>query len=531
MLTDNDIHPAQPQLGVADAIVTAAAQYPSTLVEVHSDVNPASTTLGDLFDESCRVAAGLVALGIRPGDVVAVQLPNWRECFTAHAASWLSGAVVLPIVPIYGPAEVEFIARQSGARALILARELRKRDAARTLAAVAEVPGLDHRIIVGEPLPGTVSYAELADVSAIGFTPAAPVDPHDRCLLVYTSGTTAQPKGVQHTHASLLGELRAMDELRSAGRDLSMLSVFPSGHIAGTLGILRMFCRANTTFAMDSWNAETAARLVDRHSVGASGGAPIHLSGILDVAERDGLDVSSLTEYVTGAAGVAGTLIRRAAEFGVGAFRCYGSSEHPTISSGRPEDPLHKRADTDGRICPGTEVRIVDDVGRAVEPGGAGEILTRGPELFSGYTDSSHTRAGMVDGWFRTGDIGRFDGDGYLTITDRKKDIIVRGGENISSKEVEDVLGSHPAIVEAAAVGAADDTYGERVCAFVVVNAGQRFGLSDAAQHFAECGLARQKTPERIIEVSELPRTASGKVQKHLLRAQLTPTNASTITD
>jgi acyl-CoA synthetase (AMP-forming)/AMP-acid ligase II len=412
-----------------------------------------------------------------------------------------------------------------------LARELRKRNGADTLAAVAELPGLAHRIIVGDPLPGTVSYAELAASTAGGFTPVAQRDPNERCLLVYTSGTTAQPKGVQHTHASLLGELRAMDELRSAGADLTTLSVFPSGHIAGTLGILRMLCRVNTTIAMDSWNAESAARLIERHSVGASGGAPIHLSGILDAAERHGLDVSSLTEYVTGAAGVAGTLIRRAAEFGVGAFRCYGSSEHPTVSSGRPEDPLHKRADTDGRLCPGTEVRIVDDDGRAVAPGSAGELLTRGPELFSGYTDSGDTLASMTDGWFRTGDIGRSDADGFLTITDRKKDIIVRGGENISSKEVEDVLGSHPAIAEAAAVGTADDAYGERVCAFVVVNAGQRFGLDDAAQHFANCGLARQKTPERIVVVSELPRTASGKVQKHVLRAQLATTIPATITD
>lgn len=512
---------------VAEEIAAAAAAHPDTVVEVHSEVNPDSTTLGELFAESRRVAAGLAALGIGPGDVVAVQLPNWRQCLTAHAAIWLRGAVVLPIVPIYGPAEVSFIAQQSGARALILAREIRGRDAADTLAAVAELPGLAQRIIVGAPLPGTVSYTELAETSSGGSTAADGTNPRDRCLLVYTSGTTARPKGVQHTHAGLLGEIRAMDEMRSSGADLTMLSVFPSGHIAGTLGILRTLCRSSATFAMDAWNPETAARLIDKHAIGASGGAPIHLSGILDIAERDGLDVSSLAEYVTGAAGVAGALIRRADRFGVGAFRCYGSSEHPTISSGRPQDPLDKRADTDGRICPGTEIRIVDDDDRDVARGEAGEILTRGVELFGGYTDDGHTRAAMVDGWFRTGDVGRLDADGFLTITDRKKDIIVRGGENISSKEVEDVLGSHPAIAEAAAVGAADETYGERVCAFVVVNDGQRFGLDDAAAHFAACGLARQKTPERIVVVDELPRTASGKVQKHLLRAQLTATDTT----
>ncbi|OBF12065.1 cyclohexanecarboxylate-CoA ligase [Mycobacterium sp. ACS4331] len=506
-----------------------ARNHPGSRVEVHSDIRPDATNLAELFEESRRVAAGLTAQGIGPGDVVAVQLPNWRECFTTHAGIWLAGAVVLPIVPIYGPAEVAFIVRQSGARALITARRIRDRDASEVFAAAAA--DLAVRVVVGDPLPDAVSFADLADTSSDGFIPVTGVDPHSRCLLVYTSGTTAEPKGVQHTHASLLGELASMDEMRGTVTKSTTLSVFPAGHIAGTLGILRMFCRPGTTLALDAWNAERAARLIDRHGVTTSGGAPIHLSGILDIAERDGLDLSSLREYTTGAAGVAGALIRRAADSGVGAYRCYGSSEHPTISSGRPEDPLDKRADTDGRITPGTEVRIVDDDGRDVESGCAGEILTRGPELFTGYTDVRHTSASMLDGWFRTGDVGRLDADGYLTITDRKKDIIVRGGENISSKEIEDVLSAHPAVAEAAAIGAPDDTYGERVCAFVVVNPGRDFAVADAARHFAECGLARQKTPERIVLVPELPRTASGKVQKHLLRAQLDPTNRSKITN
>ncbi|SRX80977.1 class I adenylate-forming enzyme family protein [Mycolicibacterium parafortuitum] len=505
---------------VCDEITAAVRAAPDTRVVINSDTAPDSTTVGELFDESSRVAAGLRALGVGPGDVVAVQLPNRRECFTAHAAIWLCGAVVLPIVPIYGPAEVAFIARQSGAKAIVLARSIRNRDAGPTLTALADIPGLDLVILAGDPLPGTVSYRELTDSAAPGFAPAA-TTARDRCLLVYTSGTTAQPKGVQHSHAGLLGEMASMDEMRGHPSETPMLSVFPAGHIAGTLGILRMFCRAGTTVTMDAWNPEQAARLIAKYGVGSSAGAPIHLGGILDVAQRDGLDLSCLAEYTTGAAGVAGALIRRAADFGIGAFRCYGSSEHPTISSGRPEDPLDKRADTDGRITPGTEVRIVDDDGRDVEAGAPGEIWTRGPELFDGYTDPRHTRAALADGWFRTGDVGRLDTDGYLTITDRKKDIIVRGGENISSKEVEDVLSTHPAIAEAAAVGAADETYGERVCAFVVVRDGGHFDLAAAAAHFTAAGLARQKTPERIVIVPELPRTASGKVQKHVLRERL----------
>lgn len=506
---------------IPDEIAAAASRYPDTSVVIHSDTRPDSTTLGEIFEEAHRVAAGLVALGIRPGDVVAAQLPSWRECFTTHAAVWLCGAVLVPIVPIYGPSEVAFIAAQCKARALIIARQLRNRDTAATVEAVLALPGLQHCVVVGAQLPGTIPFEALTRSDAAGFTPVQPAGPASRALLVYTSGTTAEPKGVQHSHASLLGEICAMDQTRASGPDLTVLSVFPAGHIAGTLGFLRSLCRANTTIALDAWNPERAARLIAEHGVGSSGGAPIHLSGILDVAERDGLDLSSLREYTTGAAGVAGALIRRADRFGVGAFRCYGSSEHPTISSGVPEDPLDKRADTDGRLTPGTQIRLVDDAGHDVEVGGQGEIWTRGPELFCGYTDPAHNRASMVDGWFRTGDVGCLDSEGYLRITDRKKDIIVRGGENISSKEIEDVLGDHPAIAEAAAVGMADEKYGERVCAFVVVNDGQLFGIEDAAVHFAQRGLARQKTPEHIVVVTELPRTASGKVQKHLLRQHL----------
>ncbi|MGE2719595.1 class I adenylate-forming enzyme family protein [Mycolicibacterium celeriflavum] len=523
MLTESDRPVVAAADNIPDEIAGFIREHPDTAVMVHSDDHPDRFTAAELFDESMRLAAGLTGLGVAPGDIVAVQLPNWRECFAAHAAAWLCGAVVLPIVPIYGPAEVAFIARQSGARAIILPRRLRNRDTGATLEALADLPGLHHRIVLGGAHPGTIPFEELRATPATDFTPFHPYA-DSRAVLVYTSGTTAEPKGVQHSHGSLLGELRAMDALRHTGAGETTLAVFPSGHIAGTLGILRMMCRSGDTIAMDAWDPEAAARLIAEHGVSVSAGAPIHLGGILDIAERDGLDVSSLREYTTGAAGVAGELIRRADRFGIGAYRCYGSSEHPTISVGRPEDPLDKRADTDGRIAPGTRVRLVDEHGHDVAPGADGEILTQGPELFRGYTDPRFTEAGFVDGWFRTGDVGRLDADGFLTITDRKKDIIVRGGENISSKEVEDVVSSHPAVAEAAAIGAPDEKYGERVCVFVVLNQGGSFDTAAAAAHFASRGLARQKTPERIVVVPELPRTISGKVQKHRLREQLDTT-------
>jgi non-ribosomal peptide synthetase component E (peptide arylation enzyme) len=180
------------------------------------------------------------------------------------------------------------------------------------------------------------------------------------------------------------------------------------------------------------------------------------------------------------------------------------------------------RANTDGGVSPGAMVRVVDREGRGLPPGQEGEILSVGPKLFSGYTDTQlDAEAFTTDGWFRTGDVGHLDAEGHLTITDRKKDIVIRAGENISSREVEDLLVRHPAVLEAAVVAEPDARYGERVCAFVRLRDQQAFGIEDARALFAELGVARQKTPERILAIDDFPRSANGKVRKHELRNRL----------
>jgi acyl-CoA synthetase (AMP-forming)/AMP-acid ligase II len=254
--------------------------------------------------------------------------------------------------------------------------------------------------------------------------------------------------------------------------------------------------------------------------VTSCGGAPVQLSGLLDQQATGTATLATLREFLTGAAPVPPSLIRRADAAGVTAFRSYGSSEHPTVSAGTTADPLARRAGTDGRLLAGNEVRLVDADGRDVPAGADGEILTRGPELFTGYTDPALNAAAFLPGgWFRTGDVGRVDAAGYLTVTDRLKDIIIRGGENISAKEVEDLLMEHPAIVDVAVIPSPDPALGERVCAVVVTRPGFSFDVDEALTHFAAAGAARQKTPEVVMVVDELPRTPSGKVRKDALRA------------
>jgi acyl-CoA synthetase (AMP-forming)/AMP-acid ligase II len=501
-----------------------AARFPDARMIFHSDEHPAEATLAEMHARSLALAGALRSIGLGPGDVVAIQVPNWLEGALIFQAAMILGVVTLPIIHIYGPAEVGFVLRQSGARAFICPARWRHIDYLARLEQLdrSALPRLEHVIVIGDAAPaGALRWRQLVARGDTSFAPPR-VSSDDVCMLVYTSGTTAEPKGVQHTHNSLLAEVRSIRRTLDAGGAGASLAAFPAGHIAGVLGLARLYVHGISTVLMDAWNADHAAELIERHRIASSAGTPFFLIGLLDAAARAGRELGSLGGYLVGAASVPPALVERAERAGVPTYRSYGSSEHPTITSGAPEEPLAKRATTDGRVTPNNEVRILDDDGRELPPGRAGEIVSRGPELFVGYRDESlDLDSFLPGGWFKTGDVGVLDGDGFLAITDRKKDIIIRGGENISSKEVEDVLAQHPAVSEAAVVASPDARYGERVCAFVIRRAGAALDLPDLQKHFAAAGVARQKTPERLELVSELPRTASGKVKKFELRQRL----------
>jgi non-ribosomal peptide synthetase component E (peptide arylation enzyme) len=243
---------------------------------------------------------------------------------------------------------------------------------------------------------------------------------------------------------------------------------------------------------------------------------------MIEAARREGHDLSSICAYSLGATGVTPELVRYADELGSGAGRSYGVTEHSTRTRCDPGMPFEKRAYTDGQLQPGTAVRIVDVDGRVLSHGEQGEILTRGPELFMGYTDASlDDECFTPEGWFRTGDLGRLDDEGFLTITDRIKDVIIRGGENIASREIEEVLLRHPQVRQVAVVGMPDDRYGECVCAVIVPREGAMPALESLATHCLEAGLARFKLPAQCVVVHDMPMTASGKVRKRELRADL----------
>jgi acyl-CoA synthetase (AMP-forming)/AMP-acid ligase II len=500
------------------AILAAATARPDLRTIFCSAARSDSVSLADLVDRAARGAVAFRGLGVQPGDSVAVQVPSRIEGVVAQAAAVLAGAVLVPVVASYGPRELGFILRESRARLLVTPDRLGRRDYLVDLQRIGDCPDLLSVAVIADSVPhGYLDWARLVNSSEPLRTPT-PAAQDDVCLLSYTSGTTGHPKGVQHTHTTLLAELRT--RLTGVADDSVILAAFPSGHIAGTLGLLRMLLQGMPHVVMDAWDAATAARLINEYGVTATGGTPFFLTTLLDLAIE--VDLSSLREYGVGGASVPPSVIERAREHGIMAFRAYGSSEHPSISGGSSEDALDKRAHTDGRLLEGVEVRIVDDALQDLPVGSRGEILSRGPELFVGYRDSTLDADAFLPGrWFRTGDIGVLDSDGYLTITDRRKDLIIRGGENLSSKLIEDILTEHSAVAEAAVVAAPDPLYGERVCAFVVLRPAATLSLNDIRAHFSVAGTTRHLTPERLEIVDDLPRTATGKVRKDQLRDRL----------
>jgi cyclohexanecarboxylate-CoA ligase len=478
------------------------------------------TTFTTLAGAAERLAGGLAARGVGPGDVVSFQLPNWTETVAVMLAAARLGAVANPILPIYRRHELRFILRQAGTRVLFIPgrhRDADHRELVRELR--PELPALADVVVVrDEPSADTLAYAAVAaDPPPEPASDAAAV-----ALLIYTSGTTADAKGVLHSHDTLLAEARSLGPVHGITAADRVLMPSPLTHISGIVHALLVPAVFGTTAVlMDRWEAGDALARIAAERVTYMVGAPTFLRDLASHLALAGSDTTSFRLFSCGGAVVDPTLVREAAaRLGCVAKRVYGSTEFPTVTTTGPDDPPARRADSEGRAIGANEVRLVDEDGVAVAAGREGEILARGPECFLGYQDPAlDAEAFTGDGWFRTGDLGTLDGDGYLRITGRRKDIIIRKGENISARELEDLIAGHPAVAEVAVVGLPDESAGEIACAVVCVRAGARPPtLGELAGHLTGHGLSRRKLPERLEVVAEFPRTASGKIVKRVLR-------------
>jgi acyl-CoA synthetase (AMP-forming)/AMP-acid ligase II len=490
---------------------------------IFSDTHPFRGTFGDGYELARRVAGGLAAVGVGPGEPVAFQLPNWIEAAATFWAVAMLGAIPVPIVHFYGAKEVGFILEQSRARVLVTADRFGRLDFLANLEQVApRLDALEHVFVVGDTVPtGATPFASLATAAPIDGP--VPTDPSAPALVAYTSGTTADPKGVVHSHRTIGFEIRQLGSIQAKG-GLPALVGAPVGHGIGMLAALLIpVWRRDPIHLIDAWDPGRVLATMLDEGITSGNGSTYFLISLLDHPDFSDAHRALMPHIGLGGSAVPATVGERCAAMGISTVRSFGSTEHPSITGMTHAAPYEKRLHTDGRPLPGVEIELRGEDAHPVGVGQPGEIWSKGPDCFVGYTDPALTAAAFdADGWFDTGDVGVLDADGYLCIVDRKKDIIIRGGENISALEVEEQLLRLPGVAEVAVVAAPDARLGEHGCAFVRMHeAASPPSLETLRDHLERVGLARQKWPEEIRPIAEFPRTASGKVQKFVLRQGL----------
>ena len=506
---------------LADHAVREAERVPDRVAVIEGGQ---SVTYGQVLSEAYRLVGAFNALGLQAGDVISFQLPNWIETVAINVAAALAGLIVNPIVPIYRESEVRYILADSRARVFFIPEHFRSFDyPAMAQRLRPQLPVLREVVVVRGRAPGLHTYDELLALGGAERATRNRTDANAIKLVLYTSGTTGNPKGVLHSHNTIMSEIDAVIDYWGIDSQDVVLMPSPVTHITGYLYALEIaFAAGVKVVFMERWNAAEAVDLIARHGVTFSVGATPFLKELVAETEKRGLTLPSLRLFMSGGAPVPPELIYRASKVlsGCLTFRVYGSTEAPTVTLGiRSRVDADLGATTDGRIV-NHDVRICDPATGEVLSGSAdGEICTRGPEMMLGYTDWQQTLESFdADGYFHTGDLGHRVNDDFITVSGRKKDLIIRGGENISPKEIEDVLHQHPAIKEVAIVAMPHERMGETVCAFVIAQPGRTVDVPALAAYLEQAGLARQKFPERVELVDDLPRTASGKVQKNVLR-------------
>lgn len=486
---------------------------------VRSEFRPWSGTLGDVDRAARSLARSLQARGVGPGDVVYFQLPNWVEAgITFWAAAYL-GAVVVPVVHFYGAKEVDYILKATSPDVVVTADRFGHSDYLAVYESLLDSGNGPTWLVTGATgdtaphlLPKKASpFASLLEAEPV--TGPTQTDPEAPAIIGFTSGTTRNPKGVVHSHRTIGFETRQLDYM-FPGFGPPAITGAPVGHFIGMLNaFLVPLLRDRSVNLIDVWDPAKILRLMREERLGVAGGATFFMTSLLDHPDFSEEHLELMPFAGLGGSPVPVAVMERLARLGIEAYRSYGSTEHPSITGCLVREPQEKRLNTDGHPLPGVEIRLAE----------GNEIWSRGPDCFMGYTDPDLTAAVFdEDGWYRTGDVGILDDEGYLTITDRVSDIIIRGGENISAQEIEELVMGLDAIAEVCVVAAPDERLGEHAAAVVRVRDGRSAPtVQDLRAHLEAAGLARQKWPESLHVVSEFPRTASGKVQKFRLREQL----------
>ena len=490
-------------------------------------------TWGEASKAIDQLSRGLLELGVRRGDVVQVQLPNRREFLLSVLAVERIGAAVNPVAPIFRHNELTVMSELAQPSVVITTDDYRGFDlSAMHLELVEQCPWVNH-VVVAPTQPGDSVAADAWSWDAVleageksDWTDQAlgllRPSPNDVCEVIFTSGTTGQPKGVMHTQNTI-----------NVAADVWLERVAPGCvvfHMASTLahqtgylyGIRAPISAGGQVIFQEVWDGAEFARLIEQHRIQATMGATPFLSDLLNAQSVEQADLSSFRSFVCAGAAIPLPLLEQAkSELPCTVLPGWGMTETGLSTIGDPGDEFEKLT-TDGSIVEGNEVRVVNDAGSPVDSGVEGDLQFRGTEAFVGYIQGRElTDSCWRDGWFDTGDRATIDSDGYLKISGRTKDIVIRGGENIPVKEVEDVLLRHPMVGNVAVVGLPHERLGEIGCAVVLTDGDQDPTLKDLTDFLNEYKVTRQFWPERLEIVDEFPMTPSGKVQKYKLRQRL----------
>lgn len=477
-----------------------------------------------------RVAGGLVELGVEDGDIVSFQLPNWWQIPVLAFACTRIGAVVNPILPILRRREVAYIVDRVQPAALITPDTFRGFAHGEMFADVArDTVGLDKLFVIGDEIPAgargfddyflSTRWEETHDPASLD---ARRPHPDALAQIQFTSGTTGQPKGVMHSHNTLHAGVREMIDTYELGTGDVVLMASTMAHQTGYLygAFMPLVCGMKVVY-QDVWVADTALHLIEEERVTWTMGATPFVTDAVNAAESSDDDLSSLRIFVTAGAPIPPALIKRAREsLGTELHAVWGMTENGAASLTRLGDTEERRASSDGRPWEGMELKIVDpETHEELPPGEVGSLLSRGAAQSPGYFKQPELRAAATDeeGWFDTGDLAYMDDDGYIRISGRVKDLVIRGGENIPVFEIESILFEHEAVAEVVVVGQTDERLGERACA-VVVPKGEPPTLEQLTEFLEDRGMAKHFWPEFLEIVDELPRTPSGKVQKYRVR-------------
>ncbi|EEZ3568898.1 medium-chain fatty-acid--CoA ligase [Escherichia coli] len=510
---------------LADYWQQTARAMPDKIAVV--DNHGASYTYSALDHAASCLANWMLAKGIESGDRIAFQLPGWCEFTVIYLACLKIGAVSVPLLPSWREAELVWVLNKCQAKmffAPTLFKQTRPVDL--ILPLQNQLPPLQQIVGVDKLAPATSSLS-LSQIIADNTPLTTAITTHgdELAAVLFTSGTEGLPKGVMLTHNNILASERAYcARLNLTWQDVFMMPA-PLGHATGFLhGVTAPFLIGARSMLLDIFTPDACLALLEQQRCTCMLGATPFVYDLLNLLEKQPADLSALRFFLCGGTTIPKKVARECQQRGIKLLSVYGSTESSPHAVVNLDDPLSRFMHTDGYAAAGVEIKVVDDARKTLPPGCEGEEASRGPNVFMGYFDEPELTARALDeeGWYYSGDLCRMDEAGYIKITGRKKDIIVRGGENISSREVEDILLQHPKIHDACVVAMPDERLGERSCAYVVLKAPHHsLSLEEVVAFFSRKRVAKYKYPEHIVVIEKLPRTASGKIQKFLLRKDI----------